>query len=200
MIAIITKYMSAPKNSPLVDYALRGLERCWLPEFGRWSHIYHLDNRDPPNETVPESDVFYTLNVLLGLARVPHVPPHIDVREHFSEMPLLLVTLPVSKYALGVALWTAGRTSAGTAWARASSHRSYACEKDNWRQFRAQDLGMILMGVTTQAKLDPKRSGPSSLLNSSHFWSTDIIRHRACFTTQLMGSRGDLRPLPPRLT
>ena len=65
---------SVRNNSPLVDYALRGLDRCWLPEFGRWSHIYHLDQRRQPNELVPPSDVFYTLNVLLGMARVQHVP------------------------------------------------------------------------------------------------------------------------------
>ena len=59
------------KNSPLVEYALKGLKLCWLPQHGRWSHIYHLDNRTLPNKSQPESDVFYTLNVLLGLARVP---------------------------------------------------------------------------------------------------------------------------------
>ena len=69
--AMKTKNVSASKNSPLVDYALRGLEQCWLPEYGRWSHIYHLDNWSQPNESVPHSDIFYTLNVLLGLARVP---------------------------------------------------------------------------------------------------------------------------------
>ena len=70
-------------NSPLVDYALRGLDRCWLPEFGRWSHIYHLDDRKQVNESVPPSDVFYTLNVLLGMARVPRVPSHIDLSGTF---------------------------------------------------------------------------------------------------------------------
>ena len=34
------------QNSPLVNYALGGLRRCWIPELGRWSHIYHLDGRD----------------------------------------------------------------------------------------------------------------------------------------------------------
>ena len=57
-------------NSSLVNYALQGLERCWLPHSGCWSAIYHLDGRDKPNESVPSSDVFYTLNVLLGFARV----------------------------------------------------------------------------------------------------------------------------------
>jgi hypothetical protein len=50
------------RNSPLVNYALAGLRRCWLPEHGRWSHIHHLDGRDPPNESQPPSDIFYTLN------------------------------------------------------------------------------------------------------------------------------------------
>src|ERR1019366_2913043 len=45
-----------PLNSPLIEYALKGLERCWLPEHGRWSHIYHLDGRKDPNESLPQSD------------------------------------------------------------------------------------------------------------------------------------------------
>ena len=57
-------------TSPLVNYALNGLQRCWLPEHGRWSHIYHLDGRDQPNESLAHSDVFYTLNVLLGFSRL----------------------------------------------------------------------------------------------------------------------------------
>ena len=149
--------MSAPKNSPLVDYALKGLERCWLPEFGRWSHIYHLDNRDPPNETVPESDVFYTLNVLLGLARVRHVPPHIDVSGTFQRNAALLETLPVSKYALGVALWTAGELQLELPGHVLHHIEATICDRNHWRHFRAQDLGMILVGVTTQAKVDPKK-------------------------------------------
>ena len=77
------KQISTYENSPLVEYALKGLELCWLPEHGRWSHIYHLDNRDRPNEFVPE-----------------------------------------------------------------------------WRSFRAQDLGMIVVGVVAQAKIDPKKWSP----------------------------------------
>ena len=149
--------MSAPNNSPLIDYALKGLERCWLSEFGRWSHVYHLDNRDPPNQTVPESDVFYTLNVLLGLARVQHLPPHIDVAGIFQRNATLLVTLPVPQYAFGVALWTAGELQLELP--RHVLHRIEVmlATSNNWQQFRAQDLGMILKGVTTQAKLDQKK-------------------------------------------
>ena len=89
---VVTKRdISLSENSPLVDYALKGLELCWLPEYGRWSHIYHLDNRDQPDKSVPESDVFYTLNVLLGLARVRRVPGSINLSADASAtMPFSL--------------------------------------------------------------------------------------------------------------
>src|SRR5271168_4455072 len=61
---------SANPPSRLSAYGLAGLRRCWMPEAGRWSHKYHLDGRAPPNESVPPSDLYYSLNVLLGLSRV----------------------------------------------------------------------------------------------------------------------------------
>src|SRR5579864_3504538 len=72
-------------NSLLVNYALRGLEKCWLPHDGRWSHIYHLDGRASPNESQPRSDVFYTLNVLLGMSRVVERPADRDLPEIFRR-------------------------------------------------------------------------------------------------------------------
>src|SRR3954454_20360995 len=89
------------RNSPLVNYALNGLERCWLSEHRRWSHIYHLDGRDSPNESIPGSDVFYTLNVLLGMSRVAGIPAGIDLPETFRRNVLQLTQLPVRKYAFG---------------------------------------------------------------------------------------------------
>jgi len=80
-------------TSPLVNYALQGLQKCWLPEHGRWSHIYHLDGRDQPNESVPRSDVFYTLNVLLGLSRLSHVSNGINVSATFERNVLQLQRL-----------------------------------------------------------------------------------------------------------
>src|SRR5215475_4595402 len=87
------------RNSPLVNFALKGLDRCWLPEHGRWSHIYHLDGRASPNESLPRSDVFYTLNVVLGLSRVAEIPSNINVQEIFHRNVAQLTHLPVPKYA-----------------------------------------------------------------------------------------------------
>ena len=150
----------ASENSPLVDYALEGLKLCWLPECGRWSHIYHLDNRDRPNESVPKSDVFYTLNVLLGLARVPHIPPNIDLAGTFERNASQLVTLPVSKYSFGIALWAAAELRLELPGHVLRHIDGILSDRKNWRSFRAQDLGMILAGVSAQAKLERKRWSP----------------------------------------
>lgn len=145
---------SVSENSPLVDYALKGLERCWLPEFGRWSHIYHLDDRTQPNESLPPSDVFYTLNVLLGLTRVARLPANINLAEIFQRNVSHLTTMPVSKYAFGVALWAAAELRMELP-AHVLRHLDFhILAKQNWRSFHAQDLGMILVGVVAQAKLN----------------------------------------------
>src|SRR5216683_7173727 len=101
--ALFPGRVNASGNSPVVDYALRGLQRCWMPEHDRWSHIFHLDGRSQPNESVAHSDVFYTLNVLLGLSRVK-VPDSIDVPGIFERNILELTKLPVARYAYGMAL------------------------------------------------------------------------------------------------
>ena len=152
--------ISVSENSPLVDYALKGLELCWLPEYGRWSHIYHLDNRDQPNEFMPESDVFYTFNVLLGLARVRRVPASIKLWQTFQDNAFQLVTLPVPKYAFGVALWAAGELRFELPGDVLRHINVMLSDRNNWRSFRAQDLGMIVVGVAAQAKLDPKKWSP----------------------------------------
>jgi hypothetical protein len=145
------------ENSPLIDFALKGLERCWLPELGRWSHIYHLDGRRRANESLPHSDVFYTLNVLLGLARVPRIPDAIRVRDIFQRNVPLLLTLPVRKYAFGVALWSAAELDLAVPKDIADDLWAFLSDASNWRNLRAQDVGMILTGVVAQARRLPER-------------------------------------------
>jgi hypothetical protein len=154
------KAIPASENSPLVDYALKGLELCWLPEYGRWSHCYHLDNRNRPNESVPESDVFYTLNVLLGLARVPRPSRSIDLSGTFQRNASELVTLPVSKYAFGVALWAGAELRLELPGHVLRYVDVMLSDKSKWWSFRAQDLGMIVTGVAAQGRLDPGKWAP----------------------------------------
>ncbi len=147
-------------NTPLINYALKGLERCWLPDVGRWSHIYHLDGRDPPNESVPSSDVFYTLNVLLGLSRVGQIPPGINLRDTFQRNVVQLIDLPVPQYAFGMALWTGAELNLEIPGNILGRIYTLLSDRKNWLKFRAQDLGMILAGVVAQAKRDPKIWSP----------------------------------------
>jgi hypothetical protein len=139
-------------NSPLVNYALRGLERCWIPEHGRWSHIYHLDGREQPNESVPHSDVFYTLNVLLGMSRLKELPGTVQMSEIFERNALLLVRLPVANYAFGMALWAAAENKLEVPGAVRKRIAALLSDQKNWRDFRAQDIGMMLTGVVAQAR------------------------------------------------
>jgi len=149
--------MNNNQNSPLVNYALKGLHKCWLPEHGRWSHIYHLDGRDPPNESLAQSDVFYTLNVLLGCARVRRLPDSIDVSGTFHRNVQQLLRLPVEKYAFGMALWAAAELKLEIPIDVERYLKDVLSKKRNWQTFRAQDLGMILTGVVAQARIDPKQ-------------------------------------------
>jgi hypothetical protein len=143
------------QNSPLVNYALGGLGRCWIPEFGRWSHIYHLDGRDRPNESVPTSDVFYTLNVLLGMSRVDEIPDGINLSEIFRDNVRQLTRMPVAKYAFGMALWAAAELELDVPEDVVQDLNDLLLEK-NWRDYRAQDLGMLLTGIVAQARAGRK--------------------------------------------
>ncbi|MDI4641732.1 hypothetical protein K9U39_12410 [Rhodoblastus acidophilus] len=140
------------RNSPLVNFALRGLEHCWLPEHGRWSHIYHLDGRASPNESLPHSDVFYTLNVLLGMSRVAEIPEGLDLREIFDRNARELTRLPVRKYAFGMALWASAELGFAIPDDVARAVRAILEDSDAWRDFHAQDLGMLLTGVVAQTR------------------------------------------------
>ena len=144
-------------NSPLISYALNGLSRCWLPDAGRWSHIYHLDGRQPPNESRPPSDVFYTLNVLLGLSRVSQAPDGVNIADIFHANARRLLSLPVREYAYGMALWVAGETGLDVAEEIKDHVRLVLSDAGNWRSLRAQDVGMLLTGVVAQARVDPAK-------------------------------------------
>lgn len=139
-------------HSPLVRYVLKGLRNCWLPEQQRWSHIYHLDGREQPNQSVPESDAFYSLNVLLGMSRVADAGSlGYDRAAIFDTCCRDLMKLNVAKYAYGMALWTSAAMGRELPDEVGDSIHAFVRDRSNWRAFRAQDLGMILTGLTARA-------------------------------------------------
>src|SRR5208282_1810130 len=68
-----------------------------------------------------------------------------------------LITLPVSKYAFGLALWTGAELQLELPRHVLRYIDVVLSDRNNWRSFRAQDLGMIVVGVVAQAKLDPQK-------------------------------------------
>jgi hypothetical protein len=169
-----------PANSPLIDYALRGLARCWLSEHGRWSHVYFLDGRQSPNRSVPSSEVFYTLNVLLGLTRVPRIPDGIDAPTIFCRNAELLLCLPVRKYAFGMALWAAAELGVEAPEGVIARVLADVSNDASLQSFKAQDIGMVLTGVASQARNHSKRWSDAadklfSRIVASYSWPSGLF-------------------------
>lgn len=145
--------------TPLITYVLRGLRHCWMPELGRWSHIYHLDGRSEPNQSIPESDVFYTLNVLLGFSRIIDLASshEFDLPEIFRTNVALVPKLSSPKYAYGMALWAAGELGFDIPADTRTAIASVVENRKQWKTFRAQDLGLMLIGCVEQARQDGGR-------------------------------------------
>src|SRR5215469_3341273 len=142
--------------SPLIRFALRGLDSCWLPLANRWSHIFHLDGRHSPNESLPQSDVFYTLNVLLGLSRLfraGYAPPG-DLRSIFMRNACLITELPVPLYAYAMALWTSAELGYPLPDRVGLAVKRLVDDASGWRRWRAQDLGMMLCAVARKSEDD----------------------------------------------
>src|SRR5205807_4321243 len=104
------------------------------------------------NESIPHSDVFYTLNVLLGMSRVVERPIGIDISEIFHRNVMKLAVLPVRKYAFGMALWAAAELDLPVPEQVKREVKGILSDDSRWSEFRAQDLGMLLTGVVAQAR------------------------------------------------
>ena len=140
--------------SPLVNYALKGLGNCWMPEHGLFSHSYHLGGAAPGNLSKADSDPFYSLNVLLGLSRLPRhgQASEFDVEGIFDTATRALLRPGVPKYAFGMALWTSAELGLELP---ADTHQRVTgllADEPAYRQFTAQDLGMLLSGCVARAR------------------------------------------------
>ncbi len=134
-------------NSPLINYALGGLQKFWLPDLERWSHIYHLDGRANPKESVSHNDVVQTLHVLLGMSRIRAVPRTIDIPYVFRINADQLTRLPVPKHAVGLAVWAAARLKLDLPFGVSKMIRHLLEDRENWTRLRGQDIGLLLTGI-----------------------------------------------------
>ncbi|MBY0337407.1 MAG: hypothetical protein K2X11_12385 [Acetobacteraceae bacterium] len=143
-------------TSPLLAYALRGLRRCWQPGLGRWSHKFHLDGRSEPNESVPPSDLYYSMNCLLGFARVPRRAEALpDWAGLFDRIALAMLGEQVRNRVWGMTLWAGAeldRAIPGPVWDRVRGILDAPAQIAAWT---AQDAGLLLSGLSRQLSRDP---------------------------------------------
>ena len=185
--------------SPLVRYGLSGLRRCWLAEHGRWSHKYHLDGRQTPNKSRPYSDLYYSLNVLLGLGRVRAglVTEPYDVPVVFTELCRALPNYPVRNGAWGMALWVAAELGLDVPSIAVDRLLPIASDIVSAASWTAQDVGLTLSGATAQLGHDGSWQGFARALRDllmTHFRGPGALfrdsgkgprRHIATFASQV---------------
>jgi hypothetical protein len=153
---------AASQSEPaLIGYALRGLRHCWMPERGRYSHIFRLDAPLPTNQSVPESDAFYTLNVLLGVSRLgdghlsdeqrANLP---DFRQTYDGCVREAANPRFRPYAYGMALWAGARLGIAPPGLVAERVLALASQRRERERLTAQDVGMLVCGATALALAD----------------------------------------------
>jgi hypothetical protein len=141
-----------------------------MPAQGTWSHKYHLDGRRPENESVPYSDVYYSLNVLLGLSavRTALTDEPYDVSVLFPMLTTALSVWPVRNGAWGMALWAAAELDLDTPGLVADRLLPLAVDPNAASGWTAQDLGLSVSGASAQARRDrswrPLAAGLARLL------------------------------------
>ena len=143
--------------SPLVQFILRGLKRCYMPGRGLWSYKHHLDGRSEPNEARPDYDVFYSLNVLLGLSKTVAGAREflsVDPRAMFPGVAAQLAGARPRRYAYSTALWAAAELGVPAPDCVSEPIRAMTSDTRAMASWTAQELGMLLSGTVAQARTD----------------------------------------------
>lgn len=163
--------------SPLIRYALQGLRRCWMPERGRYSHRYRLDGTLPANKSVPESDAFYTLNVLLGFSQLADDIRHgeIETAATYYASCEEAKKPRFAPYACGMAAWAGARLGLNPPGHVIDRINSFVASAGELSRLTAQDLGMLAAGATALAAADAARWRPVADLLAAHL--RDHRRH-----------------------
>jgi hypothetical protein len=141
------------ETTPLVDYALRGLQRCWLSETRRYSHRFRFDV-EPQNESVPASDLLYTLNVMLGLSRLSRETTarvHGDVAATYARCCDAVTETDRPVRARGLAVWAGAVLNLSPPGRLLDQVRSLATDRRALMAMTAQDAAMLASGAVELA-------------------------------------------------
>lgn len=174
--------MATEDQSPLVRFVLRGLSKCWMINHGCFSYLYRLDGSETGNVSLPESDVFYTLNVLLGFSKLPDrgsLLPY-NIPEIFRSVTRRMARLRVPFYAYGMALWASAELQLTIPDELCSTIEKCLNDTNQWKNWTGQDLGMLLSGTMAQAKHDQK-----NWAHHSHRLKAYLDEYYSCSETGL---------------
>ena len=142
--------------NPLARYALHGLKNCYMADQGCWSHSFH-PYKAKPNVSIPHSDVFYTLNVLLGFSQLPDQGKSTmwDVEDIFTQACRRMTSLPVQTYAYGTALWAGAELGLSLPGETVDAIKKLLQNEADWMNWNAQDVGMLISGLCAVAAHAP---------------------------------------------
>jgi hypothetical protein len=141
-------------ESRLISYASAGLRRCWIPDLGRYSFRYRFDvSQRQANESVAEGEAFYTLNVLLGLSRLPtaHRFEYLDSKDVYNGCCAALGSPGTRPYSLGMALWAGALLGIEPPSMLLDRVNAILASARRLLRCTAQDIGMLLSGASAMA-------------------------------------------------
>lgn len=155
-------------GSALVDHAIRGLRRCWVPARNRYSYRYRLDAPagapEAANESLAPRDAYYTLNVLLGFSRIPQLARSElgNLRPIYEGSCREAGNPGLNTYAYGMALWAGAELGLAPSKAVVDHVDRILASPTALRSLSAQDIGLLLTGVTAMAAGDGARWRPAA--------------------------------------
>ena len=154
-------------TAPLIDFALRGLANCWMPDGqgqGLFSYSYSLDEQSAGNRSQHNHDAFNTLNVLLGFSQLTNNSNYdaalaYDIPGIFEKAAGALPQVTgrsVPPYTFGMALWAGAELQLPLPGPCHAAVDALLEDETRWQTFTAQDTAMLLSGCIAQARLETR--------------------------------------------
>jgi hypothetical protein len=130
-----------------------------MPELGRYSHRFRFDVPEPANESIPESDAFYTLNVLLGMSQLSDLGrhSHAEISRIYRGCCREAGNPRVRTYMYGMALWAGAKLDVAPPSEIVDRITAILANPSMLNVLTAQDVGMVISGVTAMAAREDGR-------------------------------------------
>jgi len=141
-----------------------------MPERGRYSHRFKFDVPEPCNEAIPESDAFYTLNVLLGFSQLPGLGghEHADIRKIYDACCREVGNPRVRTYMYGMGLWAGAKLDIAPPGLLIDRVMAFSASPSTLHRLSAQDIGMLVSGTAAMALKEGERWRAAANIFAAH--------------------------------